>query len=203
MKCSRRITLLLLLSSAMRLFAQAAPDGTPERALQDLVFATKPEEIEKHLPVATLDRIKSLNADDRQAFESSLDWRKSGGPNQGAIRIPDDGHAFLAMGEGGETATEAQLSDSVVTGLDAVLRFSIRGTAPVPFEVMAWMRYEEGEWRIRELDPGFRYRICSARPLRNAAARCRGRVRERGSPRSPPPTGGKPPPSRRAAACGS
>jgi hypothetical protein len=64
------------------------------------------------------------------------------------------------MGEGGETATEAQLSDSVVTGLDAVLRFSIRGTAPLPFEVMAWMRYEEGEWRIRELDPGFRYRIC-------------------------------------------
>lgn len=160
MNRSWQITLLLLLSSAPCLFGQAAPEGTPERALQDLAFATKPEEIEKHLPLATLERMKSLDADDRQAFESSLDWRNSGGPNQAAIRIPEDGHAFLAMGEGGENATEAHLSDSVVTGLDAVLRFSIHGSAPVPFEVMVWMRYEEGEWRIRELDPGFRYRIC-------------------------------------------
>jgi hypothetical protein len=167
MKYTLRIVLLLLAWSATWLRAQAAPDGTPERAIQDMALASKPEEIEKHLPVLILDDLKTLDAEDRRAFEASLLWRQSMPGEQPSLAIPEDGHAFLVAqtqvtqnndAQNGDAQTsdarqlEVQLTDSVATGMDAALRFAVGGRAPVRLEVMVWMRFEEGEWRIRELD---------------------------------------------------
>ena len=134
--------------------AQAAPDGTPERALQDLALASRPEDVERHLPVATVEAAKTLAPDDRRAFEAILVWRRGDLQNQPQIEVPDDGHAFLVSRIGDNQPSEAHLTESVVTGLDAVLRFSVEGAVPVPLDVIAWMRYEDGEWRLREIDGG-------------------------------------------------
>ena len=133
---------------------QAAPDGTPERALQDLALASRPEDVEKHLPVATVEAAKTLNPEDRQAFEAILVWRQANPQIQPRIEVPEDGHAFLAVTIDENPPAEAQLTASVVTGLDAVLRFSVQGSFPVALDVVAWMRFEDGEWRIREIDGG-------------------------------------------------
>jgi len=172
MRHARWIALLLLAWSAPCLLAQAAPDGTPERAIQDMALASKPEEIEKHLPVLILDDVKTLGAEDRRAFEASLLWRQcmpGGESEQAGLVIPEDGHAFLVaqnpFAQNNDTQNkdgqnndaqqlEIQLTDSVATGMDAALRFTVGGPSPVRLEVMVWMRFEEGEWRIRELDSG-------------------------------------------------
>jgi hypothetical protein len=154
MKCSLWIALLLLAWSAARLLAQAAPEGTPERAIQDMALASKPEEIEKHLPVLILDDVKTLPAEDRRAFEASLLWRQSMLGEQSGLVLPEDGNAFLVAQTSDAQHLEVQLSDSVATGGDAVLRFAVGGPVSVRLEVLVWMRFEEGEWRIRELDPG-------------------------------------------------
>jgi hypothetical protein len=154
MKYSLWIALLLLPWSAIWLVAQAAPEGTPERAIQDMALASKPEEIEKHLPVLILDHVKTLDAEDHGAFEASLLWGQSMPGEQSGLVIPEDGHAFLVAQNKDAQQLEVQLTDSVSTGADAVLRFSVGGPAPVRLEVMVWMRFEEGEWRIRELDTG-------------------------------------------------
>jgi hypothetical protein len=134
--------------------AQAAPDGTPERAIQDLALASKAEQIEKHLPLATLEAAKTLAAEDRQAFDAGLTANRPISGPQSSIAIPEDGHAFLVVQNDGSEQLAARLTDSVVTGADAVLRFAVDGTAPVSMDVTVWMRYEDGEWRIRELDTG-------------------------------------------------
>jgi len=137
-----------------------APDGTPERALQDLALATKAEEIERHLPVAIVERAKTLGAEDRMAYEANLVARPAMPEAQSKLEIPDDGHAFLVMKNSDMEQGAANLTDSVVTGSDAVLRFALGRVANEAIEVMVWMRFEDGEWRIRELDPGsFRSRI--------------------------------------------
>ena len=66
------ITLLWLALGPNTLPAQIAPDGTPERAIQDMLLASKPEDVEKHLPIATLDAIKALEPDDRRECEATL-----------------------------------------------------------------------------------------------------------------------------------
>lgn len=92
---------LLLVSSAAGLVAQAAPEGTPERAIQDMALAKKAEDIEKHLPVATLDEVKTLDGEGRSAFEASLLWREGAPGNQSVVEIPEDGqltHCLFAKG---------------------------------------------------------------------------------------------------------
>jgi hypothetical protein len=48
----------------------------------------------------------------------------------------------------------AKLTDSITTGSEAVLRFSVQWQTSRSQEVLVWMRFEDGEWRIRELDAG-------------------------------------------------
>lgn len=148
------MALLLLPWAATELPAQAAPDGTPERAIQDMALASKPEEIMKHLPVSALDAVKTLDPEDRLAFETSLMWRQSSPGEKPDLEIPGDGHAFLVMHGPEAQLSEAYLTDSVVTGGDAVLRFAVGGPERQGLEVQVWMRFEEGEWRIREADTG-------------------------------------------------
>lgn len=153
-RCSWIAVLFLLPWSTTGALAQAAPDGTPERAIQDMVQASTPEEIEKHLPLSTLEAVKTLDAQDRHAFEADLMWRDAGSGEKAGWNIPEDGHAFVVIETPGREPVEIQLTDSVVTGGDAVLRFAVRSQAPFRLEVLVWMRFEEGEWRIRELDRG-------------------------------------------------
>lgn len=160
MKGSWWIALILLSWTRPVVLGQAAPEGTPERALQDLALATKPEEIEKHLPVAIVERAKTLDAEDRAAFEANLVARPAMPGEHSKFEIPDDGHAFLVVKNEDIEQGAATLTDNVVTGADAVLRFALGRVANEEIEVMVWMRFEDGEWRIRELDPGsFRSRI--------------------------------------------
>jgi hypothetical protein len=97
MKRSWPLAMLLLAWNSTWLPGQAAPDGTPERAIQDGVLASKPEEIEKHLPVVLLDHVKTLDDEDRRAFEASLLWRQSRSGEPPETSIPEDGHAFLIV----------------------------------------------------------------------------------------------------------
>jgi len=153
MKYLLPIALGVLLWGEKPLLAQAAPEGTPERAIQDLALAAKPQDIERHLPVATMEAVKTLSAEDRRAFEMSLAWQDTS--ERASVEVPEDGHAFLVI-QSPKCEANVQLTESITTGVDAVLRFAFeaRGGPPPFTEVQAWMRMEEGEWRIRELDYG-------------------------------------------------
>ncbi len=148
------IALLGLVLGSNDLAAQMAPDGTPERAIQDMLLASKPEEIERHLPVATLDAIKTLDPDDRRACEASLLVQPRRLDEKASLEIPEDGHAFAVMQLTDTQELEAQLTDAITTGADAVLRFTLQWQVTRTSEVLVWMRFEDGDWRIRELSPG-------------------------------------------------
>jgi len=152
----RSLWVLLLPLNSAALYAQAAPDGTPERAIQDMLLAGKPEEIEKHLPVATLDEVKTLSAGDRQAFDASMLVRPPTGGDPAGLEVPDDGHAFLVAKNNDAEVLEVHLTENVVNGADAVLRFAVEVHARemLPMEVLVWMRLEDGEWRLREVNAG-------------------------------------------------
>jgi hypothetical protein len=165
MRCFFWIVLFSLLLAVSALHAQAAPDGTPERAIQDMLLASKPEEIEKHLPVSTLAAIKTLDPEDRREREASLLLGPRRLEEKTRLEIPDDGHAFAVMQLTDTQQLEAQLTDSITTGAEAVLRFTLRWPLSRSAEVLVWMRFEDGEWRIRELSPGaFGGRILFDRP---------------------------------------
>src|SRR5258706_2127972 len=148
------ITLLWLALGPNTLPAQIAPDGTPERAIQDMLLASKPEDVEKHLPIATLDAIKGLEPDDRGECEATLLLQLRQPGEKAKFDIPEDGHAFAVMQLTDMQELQAQLTDTITTGADAVLRFTLRWQVTRSSEVLVWTRFEDGEWRIRELSPG-------------------------------------------------
>lgn len=68
----RAIFQVLFIAVAAGCAALAAVDGTPEQALLDIVTTSKPEVVEDHLPVVTVDAIRHLAAPDRQAAEKAI-----------------------------------------------------------------------------------------------------------------------------------
>jgi hypothetical protein len=157
----RAIFQLLFIAVAAGDTAHAAVNGTPEQALLDIVTTSKPEVVEDHLPVVTADAIRHLATPDRQAAEKTIligvKLREQGLEP----RSVEDGSALVEFwrkgAEGDSLDMSVKIAREIVSGGDALLELSVDGTHHGSQKVLAWMRLEEGEWRISELQRGDYY----------------------------------------------
>ena len=70
----------------------------------------------------------------------------------------DDGSALVEFwrkgAEGDSLDISVKIAREIVSGGDALLELSLDGAYHGSQKVLAWMRLEEGEWRISELQRG-------------------------------------------------
>jgi hypothetical protein len=160
MKWNQACWLPVVFIAVVALPALAAVDGTPEQAVLDVVTATKPEAVEKHLPVVTVDAIRHLTPADRQAAEHAILVGEKFRQQGLEPRMSDDGSALLEFwrrGAGEDIPTpemKANLVREIVGGRDALLELSLESVRHGSHKLLVWMRLEEGEWRVTELQPG-------------------------------------------------
>jgi hypothetical protein len=151
--CFRQIVFIAVAGG----LAVAAVDGTPEQAILDIVTATKPEVVEKHLPVVTVDAIRHLAPADRQAAEHAIligeKFRQQGleprTAQAGSVLLE-----FWRRGAAEDIPTpemEANLVREIVGGGDALLELRVESVRFGSRKLLVWMRLEEGEWRVTEL----------------------------------------------------
>jgi hypothetical protein len=134
------------------------PDGTPERALVDILTASKPETVERHLPESIRSALRTLSASERRAFEEKLLVGKIIQLPGSQVEVPEDGHALLVrQSANSEESSELRVQRELIGGADAVLQLVIVAENPNNQEALVWMHFEDGEWRITELQwLGFR-----------------------------------------------
>lgn len=157
----RAIFQVLFIAVAAGCAALAAVDGTPEQALLDIVTTSKPEVVEDHLPVVTVDAIRHLAAPDRQAAEKAILIGEKLREQGLQPRSVDDGSALVEFwrkgAEGDSLEMSVKIAREIISGGDALLELSVDGAHHGSQKVLAWMRLEEGEWRISELQKGDYY----------------------------------------------
>lgn len=159
------VALILTASSAAG--ASDVPDGTPEHAIVEILTASKPEAVEKHLPESVRSALRTLSESDRRACGDKLLVGRELQAG-GKLQVPADGHALLVLQPDEEAEpSELRVERELIGGSDALLKLIITGETQNNGEVLVWMRFEDGDWRITELqwlrsgnqlvldDPGF------------------------------------------------
>lgn len=148
----------LVVAATIPCSAMEFPEGTPERALVDILTASKPETVEKHLPESIRTAMRTLSASERSTCEQKLLVGKTIQAQGSQVEVPEDGHALLVRqsGESGESA-ELRVQRELIGGADAVLQLVLATGDRNNEEALVWMRFEQGEWRVTEVQwLGFR-----------------------------------------------
>ncbi|PYX01144.1 MAG: hypothetical protein DMG89_02535 [Acidobacteria bacterium] len=133
-------------------FSQIANASTPAEAVVEILTATKPDLVEKHLPEAVLSALRTLSTQDRMACERNLLIRNTLGLSGAELRVPEDGHALVVLDskDSGDNL-ELQLRREIMGGREAVLELTIGSAGRADRCLIVWMSFEDGEWRIAEL----------------------------------------------------
>jgi len=124
--------------------------GSPEDALVEILTATKPEVVERHLPESLLNELKTLDQAGRLQCEKKLligdQWRKNGT----TLSVPEDGASLVVL-DTGEKQVPVRVQREILGGDQALLEVAFEwGPSDLP-SVIVWMRMEDGEWRVTEV----------------------------------------------------
>lgn len=130
-----------------------AGSATPEQALVELLLATSVEAAEKHLPNSLREGLRTLSASEKQAFEARLRF-VDGFQRMGMeVSAPEDGRALLVgTRPDSDQRFELRVVHVMIGGADAVLELTLEGMYHGSQRALLWMRLEDGEWRVTELE---------------------------------------------------
>lgn len=147
------VVVLLMVNSG---FAQGGPELD---ALLDAFFAKDIKSLQAHLPPELDDVIAKLSADAQQNLATHFLLAEEARRHGVNITRPENGAVLTAdqAGRGGDDSpaehSEIYLDKYISGGAESMLRFRIkRGDYPPNEQIVVWMRYVEGDWRIYELD---------------------------------------------------
>jgi hypothetical protein len=122
--------------------------GTPEQAVVEILTASKAEEVEKHLPIAVVKEIESLDLAGRRECEQELLIGESLRRQGILLSAPDDGSTLIVL-QHGETQTSISLQREVVGGDQAILELLTNYPSSSESAIVLFSM-EEGEWRVSE-----------------------------------------------------
>lgn len=131
------------------MFAQS---GTPEGALVELATASDLKTAEKHYPAKMAEALDALSPKDFSRAATILLLKSKLMEAGGAVRASNDGDSLLTFENRGRTIT-AKVLRRVSDGVTAMLQVGFcEPRAECNGGARVWMNYEEGEWRLAELD---------------------------------------------------
>ncbi len=150
----------LLLALCLSAFGQSYADVD---SLADAFFAKDPESFAKHLPSSLQKSLSELPEASRLAFLREMMPAEKLKAEGVTVTRPDGGDVLAVMEKKtGEQPgrIEVILDKRISDGYESLLRFRTRATRGESSEipelpdaaVEAWMRFEDGEWHIFELD---------------------------------------------------
>lgn len=146
----KRCALVLLI-----LIAAASAQSTPEEAIIKLVTAEGPQDVISVLPEKTRNALAKTTAKRKaELFAQLTEWKKEEGLKIQA-RVSDD---LLTFQDKNGMTVHLKVKQTINDGMNAVLALNIsaedkegkperapRGESPT---MIAWLRIEEGDWRI-------------------------------------------------------
>ncbi len=158
----RRLASLVLVLLAVPCIAQSYPDV---EALLDFAFATDPGVVARHLPVSLLKELEQLPPQQQLDFERSLMpmeqlknedliFERSESPPT-LIELHNKNESDR---EKAEKAARLVLDRRICDGYESLLRLRLltadKKDSFNDAMLLVWMRFEEGEWRLVELESG-------------------------------------------------
>jgi hypothetical protein len=142
------VTLLFGLSSVVH----AIQAKTPERALEEIANADKPEVIVRHLPEAVEKSIDHLPKPQKQQVLDKLLSMKSEHLGGCTVRRATDTDGWEIIGEDGESAGKIKVVNVFISGLDALISLQLQSEDNSQMFMVA-MRLEGDDWRIDDFGP--------------------------------------------------
>jgi hypothetical protein len=157
----RRLAMVfaLLVTALIPAFAQRPPDVD---AFLDAFLAKDVDEVAKHLPTDIEKRIAELNPDQKRKLGRELLLAQNLEKDGGKVTRSYDSDVLLTVQENkdGDLPGQILLKRRICDGYQSLLVLSIKSKSDDALNdesFMVWMKYEDGNWRVTELqDPNSR-----------------------------------------------
>jgi hypothetical protein len=126
--------------------------GSPERAIVELALASDLKAATSHLPLKLVSFLKELSPQDLQSATQVLLPLNRFGANGVVVRAGQNGLDLLLIESPRQGNTALRVSRRIADGADAVLQMEICVNDRCYGFLQIWLRLEEGDWRIVELE---------------------------------------------------
>jgi hypothetical protein len=145
--------LRLLFMVACSSVAGFSSAGTPQQALVEIATASKAATVERHLPVLLRQTLQQLSPEDRALAEQKLLIGHTLIPEGTQLIVPDDGQSLLVMEKkGSDDRLVIRVIHEINAGGEALLELGVEHSENYTQSVFVWMRLEEDEWRVAQVD---------------------------------------------------
>jgi hypothetical protein len=148
----RRLAWILIVLVAIPSAAQSYPEV---EALLDMIFARDPATVLRHLPKALEQQLATLPPNDQLDFARNLMFADRLGAEGLSITRSDDGRSLIHVSEKSTDLTaEVTLEKRISDGYEALLRLHFNSNEEHTLSesrLQVWMRFEDGEWRVLEI----------------------------------------------------
>lgn len=144
----------VVLLTTVTAFAQSYPEVD---ALLEAFYAKDVNTIMKHLPVSLQKSLSELDTQQKSQLARELLLAESLQREGTKVTRPGNGPVLALIEERGGTQLEVVLDKRVSDGYESVLRLKfqhVNGSERPAFGLVVWMRFEDAEWRILQLEPG-------------------------------------------------
>ena len=128
--------IIVLIGTVSASFAYSP--GTPEQAVVEILTATKPEEVEKHLPAAVVQEIESLDPADRRECEQRLLFGESLRRQGIVLSAPEDGNTLIVF-QHEETKKVISLRREIIGGDQALLELLLKDSSSIDGSAIVWL----------------------------------------------------------------
>jgi hypothetical protein len=148
------VVFAMLVAANIPAFAQRPPDV---EAVVDAMFAKNLDQLAKHLPTSLEKRIAELAPLQRKKLERQILFGPRLESEGNKITRVEDSPVLVTLenGAGDKEKRELLLERRISDGYESMLRLNTHSTAQGNDGVetfVIWLRYEEGDWRIREIE---------------------------------------------------
>ena len=148
----RNLICCLLLS----ILCRSASAGTPREALLELATTRDARTIEKHLPIALIERIKKMPGGLQKEILNRFMIAKRVEEQKVTLVPSEDGQTLFVIGTSDWDSGYAYVRREIVNGVEAVedIAFCSKGNPETCNSSLMFLKLEEGEWRLVEVKGG-------------------------------------------------